>query len=75
MKTIVGFDGTRMEGATREERVEKIKTYLAQWMQKGNKIIWHYRTIPGDEGKPDEAVVINSVGELTDACATVKAEG
>ena len=74
MVKIIGFDGEVMQGATRKERVEQIKTYLGQWMQKGDIIAWHTDENGDDEGMPNCAVVFNAEGIEADASARIVQE-
>lgn len=66
------WNGVFQKVKDREEAVEVIKKGLDGWMQKGDRIIW-YNTPKDDElgRKPSYAVVVNEVGEETDASAMI----
>jgi len=56
----------------RDEAVGVVKDELKAWMQKGDRLIW-YNTDKDDRlgRKPSFAVVVNEVGEQTDAAAMI----
>ncbi len=62
------WGGTKKNVTNREEAVRVLKSGLQPWMQKGDKVVFYKR--PGAKF-PTHAVVINELGEETDAWATI----
>lgn len=81
MIRLLGFDKTlNEEVATRKEAIQRVKSYLSAWMQDGDRIAYlsrRDRIVYLSPRSDDEviAMVINDVGEATDASVLILLNG
>jgi len=68
------WDNTTKSARDRDEAVRLVKEELADWMQKGDGIIW-VRVGEDDRLEPSLAIVVTEVGEDTDASAKIYYRG
>jgi len=64
------WDNTTKSAKDRADAVKIVKEGLAGWMEKGDSIIW-MRIGEDDRLEPSLAIVVNEVGEDTDASAKI----
>jgi hypothetical protein len=74
MKMVKFWDGSMVRATDRKDAIKKVIDGLNEWMQSGDRIVWHFSSDSKriqTPREPDVAIVVNSVCEYTDARAQV----